>query len=80
MMLRRWDPRAREYRPYEVPDGWRVSCYEADMRATVRCARCGRELPYGESYTSRQVHTPGGFGYCVCGECYEAETEEEGDL
>lgn len=76
MRLRRWNPEAREYRPYDVPDGWRVSCYEEDMGAMVDCAECGRRLPYGETYTSLRVHTPGGFGYGVCEECYQREAEE----
>lgn len=34
-VLRKWDHAKREYVPLEVPDGWRVSCYEADMDAAV---------------------------------------------
>lgn len=30
MRLRRWDPEAREYRPYDVPDGWRVGVFDYD--------------------------------------------------
>ena len=77
-MLRKWDHARREYVPLEVPDSWRVSCYEADMDAAVNCCRCGRRLPFGETYTSLQVHTPKtGFGYAVCQECHDAEIEKE---
>lgn len=77
-VLRKWDYGKHEYVPLEVPDGWHVSCYEADMDAAVNCCRCGRALPFGETYTSLQVHAPvSGFGYAVCPECYEMEMEKE---
>lgn len=70
MILRRWSESGRRYMPHVVPDWWHVSTYEADMSVPVNCCQCGRELPYGECYTSLQVQTLEGFGYAVCGECY----------
>lgn len=70
MILRRWSEAERRYEPYEVPDDWRVSAYEDDMGTRVNCCQCGRELTWGETYTSMQVQTPVGFGYGVCHECY----------
>ena len=70
MILRRWSESTRRYMPYVVPDEWRVSSFEEDMETPVNCCQCGRELPYGECYTSIQVHTPIGMGYAVCGDCY----------
>lgn len=70
MILRRWSESEHRYMPYVVPDDWHVSTYETDMSAPVNCCQCGRELPYGECYTSLQVHTPVGMGYAVCGDCY----------
>jgi hypothetical protein len=75
--LSRWNPKTRVYEDYRVPDGWNVSCYEADMTAVVNCAQCGREVVYGETYTSLQVHTAMGFGFGVCEECYEEELRAE---
>lgn len=70
MMLRRFVEAERRYVAHEVPDSWRVSAHETDMSTLVNCCRCGRELPYGECYTSLQVHTRMGFGYAVCHDCY----------
>ena len=70
MMLQRWDEKERQYRPYEVPDDWHVTTYETDMDTIVNCCQCGREVPFGECYTSMQVQTSVGFGYAVCERCY----------
>ena len=70
MILRKWSEARHVYEPYEVPDGWRVSTYETDMETMVNCCQCGRALPFGECYTSMQVHTQVGIGYAVCGDCY----------
>lgn len=70
MILRRWSEAARRYMPYVVPDEWHVSTYESEMSTVVNCAQCGREIPFGETYTSMQVQDPVGFGYGVCESCY----------
>ena len=70
MRLRKWDERKRAYEPYDVPDEWHVTTIETDMATRVNCAQCGREITFGEAYTSLQVHSPIGFGYAVCEECY----------
>ena len=75
MILNRWNWKTREYEAYEVPDSRRVVVYVADMAAIVDCASCGSSKPYGEMYTSREIHTPMGMGYSVCEKCYEAECE-----
>jgi hypothetical protein len=77
MKLRKWNPTKREYEPYEVPDDWHVSTYSENMDEVVNCAQCGREMTFGIGYTSRRVHTTGGFGYMVCEGCYGREREEE---
>lgn len=76
-VLRRWDRVAREYVPYRVPASWKVSCYETDMDVRVNCAGCGREMPWGETYTSLEIHTEGGSGYGVCEACYLEEAARE---
>lgn len=45
------------------------------MEKMVPCAQCGRMFKFGEMYTSREVHTAHGFGYAVCAECYDGETD-----
>ena len=39
----------------------------------MNCPHCGKELPYGETYTSKEIHNWVGLGYGVCEECYEEE-------
>lgn len=78
-MMQRWNPARKAYEPYHVPDSWKVSAYEDDMDKVISCARCGRDVTYGDCYTSRQIHTEHGFGYMVCDECYEKEWREEKD-
>lgn len=73
-VLRKWDYGKKEYAPWPVPAEWRVATIEDDMDAPVECAQCGRTLPFGEAYTSLEVHTDGaGFGYAVCGKCHSQE-------
>lgn len=64
----KWLSKERHYVPYELPEG--ASCYESDMEKEIACCICGKKLPFGECYTSRRIHTPHGFGYAECGECY----------
>ena len=47
------------------------------MSTIVNCAECGKEMQYGEGYTSGLIHTSGGMGYCVCESCYEKELQVE---
>lgn len=70
MKLMKWNAVRREYEDYEVPDNWNVKTFCADMDETVNCPHCGKELPYGNCYTSREIHTPHGMGYAVCESCY----------
>lgn len=70
--LHKWDYDKRKYVDYEVPDDWRLAIYEVDMDTLCNCCQCGKEIPYGESYTSQEVHTPG-LGYAVCEACHEKE-------
>lgn len=79
MMLQRWDEKERQYRPYEVPDDWHVTTYETDMDTTVNCCQCGREVHFGETFTSMQVHTRYGIGYAVCDRCYYGKEWPERD-
>ena len=77
MLLRKWNYQKREYEPYEVPDDWKVSLWESDMDTVVNCPHCGRQLTFGECYTSREIHNKFGMGFGVCGDCYEQEWERD---
>lgn len=73
--MRKWNYKKHEYELYEVPSDWHCSIYESDMSKTVNCAQCGREIKFGDAYTSNEIHTFMGFGYAVCEECYNEEWE-----
>ena len=44
-----------------------------DLEEIVNCAQCGKELKYGDCYTSLEIHTDMGMGFAVCEDCYEEE-------
>ena len=73
MKLKKWNYEKHVYEAYEIPDEWRVSVYETDMDMLVNCCQCGKEIKFGETYTSQEVHTNMGFGFVVCEECHECE-------
>lgn len=77
MVLRKWNNKAHEYDPYEVPGDWYVSIFEVNMDTVVNCAECGKKIMFGQGYTSRKIHTRYGMGYVVCKDCYGKEIEEE---
>lgn len=76
-MLRRWNYDEQAYEPYEVPNNWNVKSYSEDMDEIVNCPHCGQKVTFGSCYTSKEIHTAGGFGYAVCGECYATEQIKE---
>ena len=40
----------------------------------INCAQCGKEITFGEGYTSREIYS-GPWGHMVCRECMEHEYE-----
>lgn len=74
-MAQIWNAETHKYEPYVLPEG--ASCYEEDMDKVVSCACCGKKLKYGDTFTSRRIHTFLGFGYGVCEDCYRKEFENE---
>ena len=68
----KWNAKEHRYEPYTLPDG--AECFCDDFERFVKCAQCGEELPFGETYTSLEIHTPTlGMGYGVCHKCYNEE-------
>ena len=72
-ILKKWNYAKHEYEPYEVPDDWKVLSLAFDMDEMVVCPHCGKTLPFGDAYTSMEIHTDMGFGYAVCESCYNEE-------
>ncbi len=74
---RKWDPKERKYWPYIIPGAWKTPLFSNDMDEVINCAACGKEVKFGDTYTSKQIHNAMGFGYYVCPECAQREREEE---
>lgn len=75
MILKKWNYNIHEYKDYKVPKKWNCLIYSDNMDEVVNCPHCGKELKFGDTYTSLEIHTPFGFGYGVCKNCYEKERE-----
>jgi len=55
------------------PD-WHVIFYGENVDEVINCASCGKEVKYGETYTSlEQFIDDGSFGLSVCADCYAKE-------
>ena len=70
MTIRKWNDKKKEYDPYEVPDEWKLILYSENMETPINCVNCGKEMTFGEGYTSQRYHTDKGFGYYECEKCY----------
>ena len=71
--LQKWDYEQHKYLPYFVPTDWKISLFSQDMDELINCCQCGEEIKFGDTYTSNEIHTDLGLGYCVCEKCHEAE-------
>lgn len=73
--LKKWNYERHDYEDYLIPGDWKVSMYEEDMNTPVNCAHCGKLLPFGDCYTSQEIHNAMGMGYAVCENCYDEEVK-----
>ena len=69
----KWNSKTREYEPYYVADDKVLKTYSENMNEIVNCCQCLKEIRIGDGYTSMEVHTSIGFGFCVCEECFQEE-------
>ena len=73
MFLKKWDYSTHSYRPYEIPDDWVCKYSGFNMSEIINCCQCGKEVTFGECYSSLEVHTSYGMGYMVCEDCHNKE-------
>lgn len=73
MKVGKWNNWTKRYENHEIPDDWNTPLYTDDMSEIVNCASCGRKLPYGDAYDSKEIHSRHGMGYPVCQDCYVGE-------
>lgn len=74
-MAKIWDFKDKVYHDYELPEGAKLISY--DTEEVISCASCGKEMKFGEGYTSLRIHTSMGLGYAVCEDCYCEEIKIE---
>ena len=74
-VYRKWNYETHKYDDYLVPSKYYLSTFEENMDEKVNCCQCLKEMRFGDGYTSMEVHTNMGFGYCVCEDCYDKEME-----
>lgn len=75
----RWCYSTHSYEPYFVPPNWKIVLYTDNMDEPINCTSCGKPMTYGQGYTSRELHSPVGFGYPVCESCYAEENKRKED-
>ena len=73
-MAEKWNAEKHEYEPYTLPLN---SVFLGDENDRVACAACGKEMVYGESYGSLEIHNWAGLAYAVCEECHQQEMERK---
>ncbi len=72
---RKWYYEKHEYLPYLVPEDKKLCLLTEDMDEIVNCCQCLKDMAFGDSYTSMEVHNAFGLGYAVCESCYDKEWE-----
>ena len=75
MNAKKWNTKTKEYEDYKLPDG--AISYTDDLDSVISCAACGKAVTAGDTYTSLEIHTDHGFGFLVCGECYNEELKRK---
>ena len=73
--MQKWDYEAHEYKQIFVPAHLNCKLYSDNPDETVNCPHCGKALPWGETYTSMEIHNDVGLGYAVCAECHSQELQ-----
>lgn len=78
-LIKKWDYPSHSY--FTIPitsrEPLNIKTYSNDMDEIVNCCQCLRPIKFGDTYTSKEIHTELGFGYGVCPECYEKEWERK---
>lgn len=67
-------------KPEELPKNWHTPLIADSMNEIINCACCGKELKFGNSFTSMIIcDMSGAFGFPVCEECYQKEWKDQRD-
>ena len=74
-VIQKWDYPSHSYLsiPITSREPLNIKTYSEDMNEIVNCCQCLKRVRYGDTYTSKEIHTNLGFGFAVCEDCYEEE-------
>lgn len=73
----KFNQKTRKEEDYEPPvKGGNYPVYCDNMDEKINCVQCGKEIRFGEGYTSREIFS-GPWGHMVCVDCMEKERERE---
>lgn len=72
--LWRWSYTDQDYKLVLVPPADYILSTD-NMEEIITCPNCGKQVTFGQSYTSMEYHTAFGLAYPVCKECYEKEVK-----
>ena len=75
MKAGKWNYQTHQYDEYELPE--KAMMYTDNMDEKCQCASCGKNMVFGDGYTSMEIHTDLGLGLIVCEECYEQEFQRK---
>lgn len=70
MTINKWNNKKKMYEPYEVPDTWKLTLFSCNMDEIINCTNCGKEIEFGDGYTSQRYYSNNGMAYSECKECY----------
>lgn len=70
---KKWNYVTHSYDDYYVPIDKVLITWSDDLGAKINCCQCLKEITYGDSYVSLEVHNEAGMGYAVCEDCYDQE-------
>lgn len=73
MNVKKWNYKTHSYDDVTLPKHYNCKTFSYNMEDKVNCPHCGKEIEFGDSYTSLEFHTSIGMGYAVCESCYEEE-------
>lgn len=76
MKAQKRNPRTKEYYPYEP--GRPMALYTEELELEILCAGCAKKVKYGETYTSKEIHTEHWLWFPVCRACYDGELKRAG--
>lgn len=70
MIIQKWDEITQKYEDYSIPNSWNTPLFSDDMNKIINCVNCGKQIKFGNGYTSHRYHNKNGIGFYECEECY----------